>query len=169
MNIPQRTPGDIDRLRDLVAREPLAIRRDRYRAALLAIEGHEAPAIAETLGRSRRSVQDWAYAYRDGGIEALQPAPRTGRPTKLPRDQEALFKARIDAGARPDDRVCTLRGKEVVAILEKEFGVRYSLDGAYDLLHRLGYSSLAPRPVHEKNNPAAMEAFKIQAPLLSKA
>jgi transposase len=73
---------------------------------------------------------------------------------------------RLDAGPRPEDGVCTLRGRDVVAILEREFGVTYSLDGAYDLLERLGYSCLSPRPLHEKADPAAVEQFKQHAPLL---
>ena len=51
-------------------------------------------------------------------------------------------KLRLNAGARPEDGVCTLRGKDVVRILETEFGVKYTLGGAYDLLWRLGYSCL---------------------------
>ena len=47
-----------------------------------------------------------------------------------------------------------------------ERGVGYTLDGAYDLLHRLGYSCLTPRPVHEKNDPAAVEHFEGNAPFL---
>ena len=43
---------------------------------------------------------------------------------------------------------------------EQEFGVTYTLGGAYDLLERLGYSCLAPRPLHEKANPVAVEQFK---------
>ena len=58
------------------------------------------------------------------------------------------------------------RGRDVVAILEREFGVKYSLDGAYGLLERLGYSCLSPRPLHEKNDPAAVADFKARAPLL---
>jgi hypothetical protein len=40
-------------------------------AVILAIEGQDAVTIAKSLGRSRRSVQDWAYAYRDGGIDTI--------------------------------------------------------------------------------------------------
>ena len=133
---------------------------------VLALEGGQAPEIAGKLGRARRSVQEWVYAYRDGGIDAIQPAPRKGRPTKLPREREAEFKARIDAGPQPHDRLCTLRGKDYLRILEQEFGVKYTLDGVYDLLHRLGYSRLTPRPRHEKNDPAALQAFKQHAPFL---
>jgi hypothetical protein len=78
-----------------------ALRRDRYRAVLLAQDGKEAAEIADALGQARRSVQDWAYACRDGGVDAVQPAPRPGRAPKLPRDREAELKARLDAGRRP--------------------------------------------------------------------
>ena len=145
-----------------------ALRRDRYRAVLLALEGEEATAIADDLNRARRSVQDWAYAYRDGGIDAIQPAKRKGREPKLPREREAELLARLDAGpTEADGGVCTLRGRDVVRILEREFGVTYTLAGAYELLERLGYSCLAPRPRHEKGDPAAQAQFRAEAPLLS--
>jgi transposase len=144
------------------------MQRDRYRAVLMALQGREAVEIAITLRRARRSVQDWVYCYRDGGINALLPGKQTGRPTKLPRDKEALLMARLDSGPREGDGVCTLRGKDVVRILESEFGVKYSLDGVYDLLERLGYSCLSPRPRHEKNDPAAVKDFKARSPLLFK-
>ena len=149
------------------AAEHEALRRDRYRAVLLALEGEEAVEIAEAVGRSRRSVQDWAYAYRDGGIDAIQPKRRVGRAPKLPREREPELTARLDAGPTPaDGGVCTLRGKDVVRILESEFGVKYTLGGAYDLLERLGYSCLSPRPLHEKSDPQQIEQFKQHAPLL---
>ena len=167
MNVSERSAGDVMELTRRAAVESDALQRDRYRAVLLALDGDEAVEIAEALGRARRSVQDWVYAYRDGGIDDLLPGKSPGRPTKLPREREAELKARLDAGPRPEDGVCTLRGKDVVSILQREFGVRYSLDGAYDLLERLGYSCLTPRPRHEKNDPAAVAGFKEQAPLLS--
>ena len=166
MRVVERDSGDVAELQRRVRSTRDALQRDRYRAVLLALGGQDAPAIAKALGRARRSVQDWAYAYRDGGVDALRPKPRPGRPTKLPRGREAELKARLDAGPRPGDGVCTLRGRDVVAILEREFGVRYSLGGAYDLLHRLGYSCLTPRPRHERSDPAAVEDFKANAPLL---
>jgi transposase len=168
MNLRERVAGDIDELARRSGKERDALRRDRYRAVLMALDGKEAVEIARALGRARRSVQDWTYAYRDGGIDAIQPRPRPGRMPKLPRDREAQLRQRLDAGPRPQDGgVCTLRGKDVVRILEREFGVKYSLGGAYDLLHRLGYSCLTPRPLHERSDPAAIADFQACAPLLS--
>jgi transposase len=167
MTVTEREPGDVAELTRRARAERNALQRDRYRAVLMALEGQEAVPIAKALGRSRRSVQDWVYAYRDEGIDGLLPGKSPGRPTKLPRGREAEFKARLDAGPREGDGVCTLRGRDVVTILEREFGVKYSLDGAYDLLERLGYSCLRPRPRHEKADPQAVAAFKQRAPFLS--
>ena len=70
------------------------------------------------------------------------------------------MKQRLDAPPRPEDGVCTLRGLDIRRILEQEFGVLMSLQAVYDLLHRLGYSSLMPRPQHEDANPEVQEFFK---------
>jgi transposase len=166
LRVTERQPGDVAELTRLAAAERVAIRRDRYRAVLMAIDGAEAADVAAALGRARRSVQDWAYAYRDGGLGAVQPKRRAGREPKLPRAREPELVARLDAGPRPADGVCALRAKGVVRILEREFLVTYTLAGAYELLGRLGYSSLAPRPRHEKGDPAARERFEAEAPFL---
>ena len=168
MKVMVRREGDRERLDALVAREKVAVQRDRLRAARLALEGREALEIAATLGRSRRFVQEWAYAYRDGGVEAIRPGRSSGRPTKLPREREQAFRTRMLAGAtEADGGVCALRGADAVKILEKEFGVRYTLDGVYDLLHRLKLSCLVPRPRHRKNDPRVMRQWLEDAPLLS--
>jgi transposase len=168
MNVRTRQEGDVRRLEELVRAERNALQRDRYRAVLLALSGEQAPAIARSLGRSRRSVQDWVYAYRDGGIEALQPGKSTGRPVKLPRQQEQAFKQRVKAGpTQADGGVCTLRGEDIRRLLEREFGVSYTLQGVYDLLDRLDLSCLVPRPRHRKNDPQAMGQWLDIAPLLS--
>lgn len=168
MKIAAGREGDLERIDALVAREKDARQRDRLRAARLALEGKQAPAVAATLGRSRRFVQEWAYAYRDGGVEAIRPGKSGGRPTKLPRDKEQQFKARMLGGpTEADGGVCTLGGADAVRILEREFGVRYTLDGAYDLLKRLRLSCLAPRPRRRKNDLRAMRQWLDDAPLLS--
>jgi transposase len=168
MHIIERDAGDLDRLRKRAGTERDAEQRDRLRAAALAIQQVRTAEIQRMLGRSRGFVQRWAYAYREGGIAALARTPHPGRPPGLPKSRHDELRARLDAGPRESDRVCTLRGKDVQRILEAEFRVTCSLQAAYDTLHRLGYSCLAPRPRHEKQDPAAQEKFKtVSAPLLS--
>ena len=166
MQIIERTAGDINALITLAKREQDVEQRDRYLVVAHACRGVETSDIQMMLARSRGFVQRWVYASRDGGIGALRERPRPGRAPKLARELEARLKARIDAGPTAADGVCTLRGKDVQRILKHEFGVTYTLDGIYPLLHRLGYSCLAPRPRHEKQDLAAQQVFKDRAPFL---
>lgn len=153
MHTTARCPDDLSELDRRIRSEPHARQRDRYRAVRLALDGQQTRPIMVMLGRSKNFVQRWCYAYRDGGLDAIADKPRPGRPTKLPREQEEAFRQRILAGPGPDDQgVCTLRGVDATRVLEQQFGVHYSLDGAYDLLHRLGFSCLKPRPRHRKND-----------------
>lgn len=168
MKVIERESGDASVLEGLIAAEQKARQRDRYRMALLAMRGVEKKEIAGLLGVPTSVVEEWAYRYRDGGIDALRPRKRKGRPPKLAPERHEEFKARFTAGPREGDGVCTLRGKDAVRILNEEFKVEYTLNGVYHLLHRLNLSCLTPRPRHEKNDPRAMEEFKKSAPLLSR-
>jgi transposase len=132
----------------------------RIRTLVLALQGFTARAIAHALGCARRSVQSWIAKYNDGGLQALFDKPHPGRPKFLTADQEHTLGQRLDAGPRPEDGVCTLRARDVQRILESEFGVLYTLGGVYELLHRLGFSSLMPRPCHKDADPEAREEFK---------
>jgi len=132
----------------------------RIQVVALAKQGLTCPAIVEMTGYCRRTIQKWIARYNQCGIKALSDKPRSGRPVKLPIDQYDQFCARVDAGPNPSDRTATFYGRDIQQILKKEYGVVYSLDGIYKLLHRLGYSCLRPRPRHNKADAVAQEAFK---------
>jgi transposase len=134
--------------------------RDRLRIILHALEGETSRAIAERLGCGERVVRKWVHRYNEGAISALSNRPRSGRPRKLPAESEERVRERLDAAPRPEDGVCTLRGVDVRRILAEEFGVEYSESGTYVVLHRLGYSSLMPRPRHPKSDTAAQKEFE---------
>jgi transposase len=166
MHIEPREAQDLERLESLARRERSARLRDRYRAVRLALSGQTAVQIAAHLDRSRRWVQQWIYRYRDQGLDGLFDKPRSGQPPKLVRQQEQAFRARLQAGPKVEDGVCSLRGRDIQRILSQEFGACYSLPSVYDLLDRLGYSCLRPRPRHPKNDPVVMQAWRDRTPLL---
>lgn len=169
MHINEVNKGDLQKLKEKAQAETNAKQRDRYRAVVLALEGWETEDIMCKLDRSKNFVQRWSYFYRDGGIEAIAPKPQSGRPTKLPRQKEAQLIQRIQDGpTEADGGVCVLRGKDVQRILGREFGVKYTLFGVYDLMHRLGFSCLKPRPQHRKNDPEKMRQWLEEAPFLPK-
>lgn len=156
----------LQRLRRIKSHRAIAI---RLQIVILARQGHTAPQIAQATGVSRRPVQAWVQRYNAEGVVGLWDRPRSGQPPKLPRDQEEAFKQRLRQGPLADDDqgVCTLRGKAVQRILAEQFNAAYSLGGAIDLLHRLGFSCLKPRPRHRKNDPEAMRQWVEDAPFLS--
>jgi transposase len=147
-------------LQSLFDRERRADRAKRLRTVLLAKQGFTAPEIATCTGFSRRMAQMWVERYNAEGLAGLETKPGRGRKPPLTPEQAERLKRRLDAGATPEDGVCTLRGEDVRRILEREFGVLRSLNAVYGLLHRLGYSSLMPRPQHPQADPVAQEAFK---------
>ncbi|QYK49811.1 MAG: winged helix-turn-helix domain-containing protein [Phycisphaeraceae bacterium] len=101
-------------------------------------------------------------------MEALKDKPRGGSVGKITGEKLETLRARIDAGPTAKDKVCTLRGRDIQSIAREELGVEISLNGVYRTLQRMGYSCLAPRPRHEKQDLAAQQKFKDEvAPLFS--
>lgn len=167
MDISLHHPDDATELTRLIRRATGAKQRDRWRAIELAVAGETTPTIMRTLKRSRGFVQRWCYVYRDHGLDAVGAQSPPGRPTRLPPERHEALRRRVLAGPTESDGVCTLRGRDMIEILEREFGVRYELSGVYALLARLGLSVLAPREQHRDNDPEAMRRWEEAAPFLS--
>ena len=154
---PHQTAEELERI---AARQPTPRLWRRFRAVILAEAGQSAAKIAAALGCTPRAVQKWTRRYNDGGPDALADRPgRGGKPRLDPAEHDRL-RARIEAGPTPGDGVCAFHNPDVRRILAAEFGVVLGEQAVYDLLHRLGLSSLMPRPIHRKSDPEAQEAFK---------
>ena len=118
----------------------------RIQGVYLARMGRTCPQIMAVTDRSRRTIQQWTAKYNRGRLEALFEKPRTGQPTKLPRNREKEFRRRIESGPTQKDGFAIFNGTAIRHILKQEFGQIYSLNGVLDLLHRLGYSIPVPLP-----------------------
>jgi transposase len=141
-----------------------ANRSKRLRIVILAMQGWTAPAISMSVGYSRRICQRWLYRYNEWGLAGLDDQRGKQSRSPLTPEQEAEIRQRLDAGATPDDRVCSLRGVDIQRLLASEFGVLRSLAGVYHLLHRLNYSYLRPRPRHRQADPEAQATFVRELP-----
>jgi transposase len=156
-----------DQLAELIRTQPRAKVARRLTAVRLALLGHTAADVAERVLLSERQVRTWVARYNDGGTDALADRPGRGRKPPLTSDQEQRLRDRLRAGPTETDGVCTLRGQDVRRILKAEFGLVRSLQAVYDLLHRLGFEPLRPRPRHPKADPNAAEEFKKASPTAS--
>ena len=110
------------------------------------------------LGCSRRTGQAWARIGQPG---AWRPSRSSPAPDAAPpgRGGGAGFRDHLEAGPTPEDGVCTFRCQDCTTSWRR---IRRELlrQAIYDLLHRLDYSSLMPRPQHEQANPEVQEFFE---------
>ncbi len=132
----------------------------RHQAVVLAIQGRSAKEIAQALSCSQRAAQNWVTRYNRLGPDALQERPRSGRPLRFTGPEVARFVQRIEASPTPEEGRSTFYGHDYQRILRDEFGVTLSLQAVYDLLHRLGFSSLMPRPQHKDADEELQAIFK---------
>jgi transposase len=149
-----------DELAQLIRSERRARVAARLSAVRLAVLGRTAAQVGEQVLLSERAVRGWVARYNAGGIDALADRPGRGRKGPLAADQQERLRDRLRGGATEADGVCVLRGEDVRHILADEFGVLRSLQATYDLLHRLGFEPLRPRPRHPKADADAQAAFK---------
>jgi transposase len=154
----------LEALLRLEKKEPQARRAKRLRIIILAIQGFTAPAIALSLGLSRRAVQEWVERFNREGLQGLCDRRGGRRRETLSEEQKAALCKRLDQGPQPEDNVCTLRGIDVQRILAQEFRIWRKLPSIYAMLHRWGYSCLRPRPRHRKADPVAQAKFLKQLP-----
>lgn len=149
-----------EQLRQLLKAEANATVARRLQAVLLAKQGLTVPQIVALIPMSRRVIQSWIYRYNADGLEGLNNryAGNTNS-SKLSAQQRQALQDYIDQTA-DDPQEGIRRGQDVQHWLNEQFGVCYSLSGIYELLHRLGYRPLMPRPRHQKADLQAQEAFK---------
>ncbi|MEN6406299.1 MAG: hypothetical protein ABFC77_07500, partial [Thermoguttaceae bacterium] len=57
-----------------------------------------APAIATSVGLSRRDCQEWVYRFNESGLLGLDDQHGGGRAAPLTDEQEELVRKRINAG-----------------------------------------------------------------------
>lgn len=154
----------IGELNQALKRKHSARTQIRIRAVLAVAKGWNVPKVAQALTLKERAIRNWIHHYNQCGLEGLRDHLQ-GRAAKLSSSQKEQLQRRIEAGPRPQDGVCALRGEDIRRILRDEFGLSYSLNGVYYILHQeLGMSYLKPRPRHHQADPSAQEAFKKTSP-----
>jgi transposase len=154
----------VDQLRTIIRAETHGNVVRRMQAVLGAMDGQTAEEIASQVQLSDRAVHTWVTRYNTSGLDGLNDLPGRGRKSPLDAALVPRFQERVRAGATPADGVCTLRGEDFRRILADEFGVVRSLQSVYNLLHKLGFSVLQPRPRHPKADPVAQAAFEKKLP-----
>jgi transposase len=132
-------------------------RRKRLGALWRVRAGDRVARAGRLVGVGERTVFRWLGWYRAEGLAGvLRRVPghaARGRPHRLSAAQRAGVLARC---ARGQFRTF----EEARAWVAAEYGVAYRPGGLYTALRRLGVRPKVPRPVAEKADPAAREAWR---------
>jgi transposase len=133
----------------------------RLLALANALDGMSREAAARAAGMDRQTLRDWVHRYNAEGIAGLRDRPRPGRPCALDEGRQAALKALILRGPRLERDGCVAwRARDLRALVERRFEVRYSESGIRRLLRGLDLSWQKARPVHPEADPRAQERFK---------
>ena len=132
----------------------------RILALRMIAAGQLAVDIAPIVGVDERTVRDWVQKYNSEGVSSLRYDACKGSQSHLSPEAEEELKEAIRQGPPPEMKISVWRGWALQRWIHEKFGVEYSESGVYFLLHRLGFSSLMPRPVHPESDASAQDDFK---------
>ena len=137
------------------------LEKRRLRAIALLQSGKTYRAVAAEVGSSLSSVVRWHQAYRKKGKKALRPRPTPGRPPLLSSREKKQLEEILLMGAvsfgYPTD-LWTL--KRVGQVVEKRFGIRYSIANLWKLMASLGWSCQKPETRARERDEKAIAYWK---------
>jgi len=125
---------------------------DRVKAVIALSKGWSAAQVAEILLFDEKTSRHYFERYQQGGLPALLDDNYPGAEPKLDEHQMSELEAYLEEHIFPD-------AKSVIAHIDRQYGVHYSVSGVTDMLHRMGFSYKKPTHVPGKQNPARQQAF----------
>ena len=133
----------------------------RMLALALVKEGRSRTEAAQSCGMDRQTLRDWVHRYNDSGLDGLSDKKgRTGARRLLSPEQEAEVARMVRKG--PDlekDGVVRWRRADLARVIKDRFDVVVAERTVGELLRRLGFSHVSPRPRHPKADAAAQASF----------
>lgn len=125
---------------------------DRLRVVLYKADGHTHKEIAALLQMGLNQVTKILQRYLAGGVEVLLSDNYSGSQPKLTPEQQHLLTLELKTKIYNT-------ALQVIAWVEKQWGVRYSLRGMHGLLRRLGFTYKKNRLVPSQADPEAQRQF----------
>lgn len=145
--------------------------RRRVRAGRMILAGKTPAQAAQAVDVARQTAYKWKAVLAEGGIDALRAMPVRGRPPRL--DERQLEELRLALLQSPtehgfDTAVWTL--KRVGVVIQRLYGVEFSLTQIWRILGALGFSAQKPeRRAIERNEQAVQEWKRKTWPALKKS
>lgn len=116
--------------------------------------------LAVIIGRGESTVHRWLQTYKTGGLSLLlEEPPKTGRPKIL----------NIEEVAKIQQELSDSEGFDSYQEVKLWLSICQNIEISYPTIHRIVRYELrgklkVPRPIHEKQNPGIIKAFKNHFP-----
>ena len=143
----------------LARKETNARKKMRYLALAHFKEGQSRAAIADALKISRTSINKWVSLFLNHGLEGLNDARRTGRPSGLTLQQKKALSDYIEAYSELN-KGGRLQGVDIQNYIAEHFSIEYEISNIYRLLRELNFSWITSRSKHPKQSQEAQDFFK---------
>lgn len=149
----QLSDQDYQKLRELQNKTKLSKRRYRKITVLIMLhQGHSIEVIQAALGLDDNTVRRYWNGYQDKGIDTYLADHYVPYSGKLSVEQEESLGNHLDNNLYLDV-------KPIIAYVEEQFGLAYSISGMRDLLHRIGFVYKQTKAVPSKADGEAQFAF----------
>jgi len=122
------------------------------------LDGMDRASAAQAVGMDRQTLCDWVHRYNRDGVAGLCNRPKGHPKRRLTDLQEKKIEELVSTP--PNGNLVRWRCVDVKKEIEKRFGVVLHERSVEKLLRRLGFRRMTVRPIHPKNDPEAVEAFK---------
>jgi transposase len=116
--------------------------------------------VAKMLNYSRNSIIKWVERFEQEGIKTLlETKSGRGRVSQISSEFSTEFSEAV-IFLQENRNGGRITGKDIVDMVQKKYGVQYSVSGIYKLLSRMGLSWVSARSIHPKADLEAQETFK---------
>jgi transposase len=137
----------------------------RVLAIPMVLEGHPRQVAAQAGAMDRQTLRDWVHRYNAHGQDGLTDQPRSGRPPRLTKAQEAEVEQWVIKGPDPKvDGVVRWRCVDLRDRIAARFKIDLHERSIGKLLDKLGFSRMSVRPLHREGDLEAQETFKKTSP-----
>lgn len=121
--------------------------------AIKSAKEHDITLVAKIYGVSRLSIMNWIKDFESMGVEGLKIKEGRGRKAIVNSEEEEVIRKWLEKDNTITIKVLKLR-------IEEELGKKIGKTATHDLMKKLGFSYITPRPKHYKQVKEKQVEFK---------
>ena len=121
--------------------------------AIKSAKEHDITLVAKIYGVSRLSIMNWIKDFKSMGAEGLKIKEGRGRKAIVNPEEEEVIRKWLEQDNTITIKVLKLR-------IEGELGKKIGKTATHDLMKKLGFSYITPRPKHYKQVEEKQVEFK---------